>query len=362
MTPTSEAASDNKLDDASDLLRKYEAATTTAEQTQRASSNVVSPNAIFLPVTAELFSFATIFMFCSFIINSPYRFVWCIAANFRFEYCIKNRPDIDGVVTVDGDNQHKAADILKCCEKMAECKDKVVLGVRNFSGKDVPFKSRFGNNMTSFVFKFACGLNISDTQTGLRAIPRQYLELFDKVKGERFEYETNMLLEFKQSHIDFVEVPIETVYIEENASTHFNPIKDSLKIYGVIFKFLFSSIASSVIDLAMFALISALMFGKLDGSIRIFTATLGARIISSLFNYTFNRKAVFNSKSGVKSSIVRYYILCACQLCVSYGLVYLVTSVLSLGQVLTVVAKAIIDTILFVISFQIQRRWVFKHN
>ena len=193
-------------------------------------------------------------------------------------------------------------------------------------------------------------------------IPRQYLELFDKVKGERFEYETNMLLEFKQSHIDFVEVQIETVYIEENASTHFNPIKDSLKIYGVIFKFLFSSIASSVIDLAMFALISALMFGKLDGSIRIFTATLGARIISSLFNYTFNRKAVFNSKSGVKSSIVRYYILCACQLCVSYGLVYLVTSVLSLGQVLTVVAKAIIDTILFVISFQIQRRWVFKHN
>lgn len=72
-----------------------------------------------------------------------------------------------------------------------------------------------------------------------------------------------MLLEFKQSHIDFVEVQIETVYIEENASTHFNPIKDSLKIYGVIFKFLFSSIASSVIDLAMFALISALMFGNL---------------------------------------------------------------------------------------------------
>ena len=133
--------------------------------------------------------------------------------------------------------------------------------------------------MTSFVFKFACGLNISDTQTGLRAIPRQYLELFDNVKGERFEYETNMLLEFKQSHIDFVEVPIETVYIEENASTHFNPIKDSLKIYGVIFKFLFSSIASSVIDLAMFAIISALLFGKLDESMRIFTATLGARII-----------------------------------------------------------------------------------
>ncbi len=70
--------------------------------------------------------------------------------------------------------------------------------------------------------------------------------MFDKVKGERFEYETNMLLEFKQSHIDFVEVQIETVYIEENASTHFNPIKDSLKNIWCYFKFLFSSIASSV--------------------------------------------------------------------------------------------------------------------
>ena len=58
-----------------------------------------------------------------------------------FDYCIANRPDIDGVVTVDGDNQHKAEDILNCCNKMIECKDKVILGVRDFSGDDVPPKS-----------------------------------------------------------------------------------------------------------------------------------------------------------------------------------------------------------------------------
>ena len=277
-----------------------------------------------------------------------------------FEYCLKNRKDIDGVVTVDGDNQHKADDIYKCCKAMVEAKDKVVLGVRDFSEEDVPFKSRFGNNMTSFVFKFACGLNISDTQTGLRAIPYQYLKTFCEVKGERFEYETNMLLELKQSHIGFLEVPIETVYIEENASTHFNPIKDSLKIYGVIFKFLFSSLASSLRELGMFTVIEALLLGRVSNSLRIFTATAGARVISSLFNYSFNRKAVFKSSGSIKGSIVKYYILCVLQLCVSYMLVYAVTSLLSLGSVMTVVAKAIIDTILFVISFQIQRRWVFK--
>lgn len=277
-----------------------------------------------------------------------------------FEFCLKNRPGIDGVVTVDGDNQHKANDILNCCEKMIECKDKVILGVRNFKGDNVPFKSRFGNNMTSFVFKFICGLNISDTQTGLRAIPYQYLQLFDEVKGERFEYETNMLLEFRQSNIGFVEVPIETVYIEENASTHFNPVKDSLKIYGVIFKFLFSSLASSIIDLAMFSVLTGILFGKVDEALRILLCTVIARIISSVFNYTFNRKAVFKAKNKVKESVIRYYILCVLQLCASYGLVFAVTSLLSLGAVMSVVAKAVIDVLLFLISFQIQRRWVFK--
>jgi len=282
------------------------------------------------------------------------------ALKTAFDYCIANRLDIDGIVTVDGDNQHKAKDILNCVKAMKENKNNIILGVRDFKGKNVPAKSRIGNHMTSFVFKFACGLNISDTQTGLRAIPRQYLPLFTEVRGERFEYETNMLLEFKHSNLPYKEVKIETVYIEENASTHFNPIKDSLKIYGVIFKFLLSSIMSSVIDLSIFWLLSILLINTMDKYASILIATVSARVISSFFNFSFNRKAVFKSKESIKDSIVRYYALCVCQLLISYGLVYFVTEALSLGGGLTVVSKAIIDTILFMISFRIQRRWVFK--
>ena len=165
------------------------------------------------------------------------------ALKTAFEYCIKNREGYIGVVTVDGDNQHQADDIMNCCEAMVS-QDKVVLGVRTFDGDDVPFKSRFGNNLTSFVFKAMCGLAISDTQTGLRAIPYKYLQTFCDIEGERFEYETRMLLEFKRSSIPYMEVPIKTVYIEENASTHFNPVKDSIKIYKVIFRYTFSPTSS----------------------------------------------------------------------------------------------------------------------
>lgn len=282
------------------------------------------------------------------------------ALKTAFEYCISNRPDIDGVITVDGDNQHKAKDIFECAKAMIENPQNIILGVRDFSGKDVPAKSKFGNVMTSFVFRFACGLNISDTQTGLRAIPREYLQLFTEVKGERFEYETNMLLEFKQSRIPFKEVKIDTVYIEENASTHFNPIKDSLKIYGVIIKFLLSSIMSSVVDIAAFTVISLLLINKMDKYASIFIATVTSRAISSLFNYTLNRKTVFKSNSSVTYSFIKYYMLCIPQMLISYGLVSGLTDILSLNGILTAILKAIVDTILFVISFQIQRRWVFK--
>lgn len=277
-----------------------------------------------------------------------------------FEWCIKNRPDIDGVVTVDGDNQHKAEDIEKCAHRMVELGGKsIILGCRDFSGPDVPKKSRIGNNITSGVFKFACGIKISDTQTGLRAIPYRYLADMVRIKGERFEYETNMLLEMKKLNIPFDEVQIKTVYIEENASTHFHPVRDSFKIYAVILKFLCSSIASSLVDLCIYALLSFALTGVLDDAAAICVATIVARVVSSAFNYTVNRKAVFKSDKPILKTTVRYYILCVCQMFVSYGLVYGLSMLFGMAGAVTVVIKLPVDIILFLISFRIQRAWVF---
>ena len=281
------------------------------------------------------------------------------ALKTAFEYCIKNRQNIAGVVTVDGDNQHGAQDIYDCAKKMIELENHIVFGVRDFSGDDVPPKSKFGNNMTKFVFKTFCGLNISDTQTGLRAIPYEYLPIMTEIKGERFEYETNMLLEMKKQLIPYTEHSIHTIYIEENASTHFRPIMDSVKIYGVIFKFLTSSLLSAGVDIIVFTILSFIL-GDMESVSRIFIATVGARIISSLFNYTCNRKAVFKAGSSIKKSMIRYYILCVCQMLVSYGLVWIITDWLALGKIVTVIVKMLVDTGLFCISFKIQKNWVFK--
>lgn len=281
------------------------------------------------------------------------------ALKTAFSYCMENRPSCTGVITVDGDNQHHPDDIYACCLKMSETPGQIVLGARNFSADEVPFRSRFGNVMTRSVFRFACGIRITDTQTGLRAIPAQYLPLMLETSGERYEYETNMLLEMKTHEVPFTEVTICTIYLDDNDSSHFNPLKDSIKIYRTIFAFLASSIMSALLDIALFfLLISILTYFMPESAWNVVIATAAARVCSSLFNYMLNSKKVFRAKN--KSSLARYYLLCVLQFAASAGLVSLVSTLWGAGNVGKTLIKAIVDTVLFLISYQIQREWVFK--
>lgn len=299
------------------------------------------------------------------------------AMKTAFSYVAEHRPDSKGVITVDGDGQHLPKDIRACAEAMLAEGNKVVLGVRDFSKPDVPFKSRNGNNITKAVFRIFCGIRISDTQTGLRAIPAQYLPLMGEIAGERYEYETNQLLILKDKGIALHEVVIDTVYIDDNASSHFHPFRDSWRIYKIIFKhigtsvlakFLGASIISFLVDTILFFLINVGLenagMGEADSKLRIALATVGARVVSTIVNFCLNRKVVFRSNDSVGGTLVRYYILAVCQMTASLLLVHLFAErVLGLGAgVLESIVKFAVDMCLFVISYQVQKRWVFANR
>jgi len=161
------------------------------------------------------------------------------AMKTAFAWCLDNRPNIDGVVTVDGDNQHRPKDVMACVKAMEKDPTKLWLGVRDFSLEHVPFRSKAGNMITRSIMKLACGVSVSDTQTGLRAIPASMLELMCRIRGERYEYETQMLLSVRDEKLGIGEVIIDTVYIDENQTSHFNALKDSWKIYKIIFRHMF---------------------------------------------------------------------------------------------------------------------------
>ncbi len=153
-------------------------------------------------------------------------------------YVHERLPQVKGAITIDGDGQHLADDIIKCGMKMLELEDKVVLGSRDFDQEGVPPRSVAGNKSTSRMFRTLFGIKINDTQTGLRAIPARYFKSFAEIEGERFEYETNMLLYMKRHGIEFYEQPITTVYDPEDYSSHYNAVKYSWRIAKVMLKYL----------------------------------------------------------------------------------------------------------------------------
>ena len=282
-----------------------------------------------------------------------------------FRWFLQNRPGAAGVVTVDGDNQHHPADTRACCENMLET-GHLTLGCRDFTLDHVPARSRFGNHTTSAIFKIFVGMTISDTQTGLRAIPREDLETLVNVAGDRFEYETNMLLAMKNHGIPFDEVKIRTVYIEENKSSHFHPIRDSWRIYKLIlahfFRYTISSLIGSVVETGLLAALNLTLKNLLSGISLTAATTIPARIISCLVNFYLNKNMVFKTNTPTGKAMGRYWILAGFQMLAQFLLdegFYVLFSVGSDATILRVVVHTLVMIGLYFLSFIVQQRWVF---
>lgn len=283
------------------------------------------------------------------------------ALKTAFSYISENMPDAIGCVTADSDGQHTPSCITKIMDTLIANPDNLVLGVRIFNKKDIPWKSWFGNTVTIKVFSYVAGMRVSDTQSGLRGIPFKFMKELIDCKGERFEYEMQMLLECAGRY-DLTEVPIETIYeSKENHQTHFKPIRDSLRIYKILgkkfIKFVFASVSSFIIDIILFHLF-VLLFKDSFPALYITMATVGARVISAIYNYFINYKFVFKSRASRATSLTKYALLAIIQMSLSAGIVSLI--VWLLPGIWETLVKVIVDMILFLISYAVQQRFVFS--
>lgn len=156
------------------------------------------------------------------------------------------------IVTADCDGQHSVKDIKKCADAALKNPDDLILGVRNFHEKGVPFKSKFGNIITRNVLYNFVGVGVSDSQTGLRAMSYGVAIKLLGLPGERYEYETNVLIATKNQNIDIKEVEIDTIYIDNNATSHFNPFKDSVKVYKIFLYYILVTLFAYIIENVVF--------------------------------------------------------------------------------------------------------------
>lgn len=281
-----------------------------------------------------------------------------LRTGFDYYRCHFSPEEYAGIITVDSDGQHLVDDVKKIQNRLSSGSQHIILGVRDFDEKNVPPKSRFGNKLTSTIFRLFLGLKISDTQTGLRGIPNSLIESCLAISGDRFEYETAVLTNIGKN-CGIEEVKIHTVYFDQNQGTHFHPIKDSFRIYrlllGTFFRYLLSSLSSFLVDIILFAFGTKILFH--GTSLYIPLSTLFARVFSGMYNYLINRNIVFKSKASYVFSGFSYLILCIVQMAASAALVSLVCFFLPFDEVLV---KIIIDSCLFLISYQVQKRLIFK--
>ncbi len=258
----------------------------------------------------------------------------------------------DGVITADADGQHTPPDIQKIADAMVLTPEAMVLGVRNFTG-EVPLKSRLGNGFTRFFFALIHGSMVKDTQTGLRGLPLAQIPLLISLPGERYEYEMNMLLALRPHGIKLVQIPIDTIYIEGNRSSHYRAFQDSMRIFWLLLKYAASSMASFVVEYGVFALMHTFVADQLIGSVVV------ARAVSSLVNFSLNKHVVFKHTSNSKATFFKYYALVLFNVLASYLLIKLFTEALGFN---VYVGKVIADSLLMMVSYVVQRDFVYRRK
>ncbi len=256
-----------------------------------------------------------------------------------------------GVVTIDADGQHLVEDAIKVAGSLKQYPEGLVLGARAFGGT-VPFRSRIGNTITRHLFRLLIGQKLTDTQSGLRGIPRSFIPGLLRINASGYEFELDMLLACKYTGRKIIEQPITTVYIEGNRSSHFNPVIDSMKIYFVLFRFTLASLSSAAIDYTIF-------FAVYGFSASILTSQVSARMVSMLFNYTAVKKVVFYSDQRDTRTFPKYLSLVIISGLVSYLLIRMLVTFSPLSVIM---AKAGAESAVFLANFAIQREFIFAQK
>lgn len=264
-----------------------------------------------------------------------------------FNHILINFPNVEGIVTLDSDGQHSIDDCLHILQTLEEKQDAFVLGHRTFS-KDIPLKSYVGNNISKFIYKIILGRSFKDTQTGLRGLSSSFMKKCLTIKSNRFEFETEQLAIAVNNNIDILEIPIETIYIENNKASSFRPLVDSFKIYFILFRYGLSSIITAIVDFIVFTI--ALSFGA-----SVLVANMFARTASIGVQFTLLDKFVFHTKAKVLNFILfasYVYIMGVISAWTQ------ISAVENLG-ISVITAKIFVEGILFFINFAFLRLYIF---
>jgi glycosyltransferase involved in cell wall biosynthesis len=268
------------------------------------------------------------------------------ALKHGMNYILVNYPACVGVVTADADGQHSVEDILRIARQLREKPDTAIFGARTFGG-DVPLRSKLGNYISRYAYRMLIGVKLTDTQTGLRGIPRRLMAFCLNIRSNRYEFETEQLAVLKSEQIAIQEIPIKTIYIDDNRESHFRPLRDSAKIYFVLLRYSVASIITYATDLAVF-------WVAFTSTQQLLLSNMSARLVALWVQLFLLRSFVFRRNINLRIFL-------------GYVTLVFVSGVMSSAlqlQLINIVpvpliAKIVADTLFFVFNFLFIRDIIF---
>lgn len=146
------------------------------------------------------------------------------ALKTAFSYVLAKKEQIQGVMTIGAHGQHTVHDVKLILTMTKVFSEGIVLGVRNFHSSDSTLFTYWGNRAMSLFFDFLFHRKLMDTQTGLRFIAKKELPWLLDVKGEHFDYDTNMLITALKRKCPIFEVAIGQVRLKKNTVIQYDEV------------------------------------------------------------------------------------------------------------------------------------------
>ena len=130
-------------------------------------------------------------------------------------YARKHKYDI--AATMDADGQHAPEDVVKGIKKIDKSPSGLLIGSRLIDSEGMSKTKVLGNKGLSLITKVLFGVNVTDSQSGLRIYSRAAIEKLDwKTTG--YEFCSEMIWRAKQLDIEIEEFPIQAIYTDYSRS------------------------------------------------------------------------------------------------------------------------------------------------
>jgi glycosyltransferase involved in cell wall biosynthesis len=153
-----------------------------------------------------------------------------------FQLVLESDSELKGIITLDGDGQHRPEDIPRLLEAYGKYPDHLIIGARTRDWRLFPPIRRWANQLANLGISLAAGCSVPDTQSGFRLYPASLLRSLqaDSDRYNGFVFESEVIIEAVKLGYKVHSIPIAAVYGNDLRKSHFRPARDTIEIGKMI--------------------------------------------------------------------------------------------------------------------------------